>query len=457
MLPDRIFSFIEQNRNRFVDDLSGFLSIPSISTLTEHGQDIRRASEWVLEQFKKCGIEGKIYQTDRHPVVIARSPEAPGAPVLLVYGHYDVQPPDPLDEWKTPPFSPDVRDGYIYARGATDDKGQFLTYIKAAESILGAGEKLPINLIFLVEGEEEIGSPSLERFLKEHRELLRADAVAISDGSQFIHGIPAITYGLRGLSYLQVDIQGPRFDLHSGGFGGILHNPAQVLVSILAKLINPDHTVALPGFYDDVAPLESREREDMACLPVDVEVLRNYLGVGEFVGEPGFSLIERRSARPTLDINGIWGGFSGEGAKTIIPARAGAKVSMRLTPNQDPEKINRLFREFMESECPPSLKLTVKDLHGAAPVLVSRDTPAMRAAEHSIAAGFGKKPVYIREGGSIPVVNMIQKHLAQQNILLLGWGSPDDGAHSPNERFCLEDYVKGIKSVAALYFELARQ
>ncbi|MHC1726896.1 MAG: M20/M25/M40 family metallo-hydrolase [Syntrophobacteraceae bacterium] len=229
MLPDRIFSFIEQNRQRFVEDLTQLLSIPSISTLTEHAQDIRQASEWVLDQLKKCGFIGKIYQTERHPVVIARSPEISGAPVLLIYGHYDVQPPDPLNEWKTPPFSPEVRDGYIYARGATDDKGQLLTYIKAIEATLGAGERLPLNLIFLVEGEEEIGSPSLEKFLMQHQDLLRADAVAISDGSQFARGIPAITYGLRGLSYLQVDIQGPRFDLHSGAFGGILHNPAQAL------------------------------------------------------------------------------------------------------------------------------------------------------------------------------------------------------------------------------------
>jgi acetylornithine deacetylase/succinyl-diaminopimelate desuccinylase-like protein len=388
--------------------------------------------------------------------VLARSPDVPGAPVLLVYGHYDVQPPDPLDEWRTPPFSPDVRDGYIYARGATDDKGQFFTYIKAIEAVLGAGQKLPLNLIILAEGEEEIGSPSLEKFLMHHRDELRANAVAISDGSQFAHGIPAITYGLRGLSYLQVDIRGPSFDLHSGSFGGIIYNPAQVLVDILQKLKNPDGTVALPGFYDDALAPENWEREEMASLSVDIESLKDYLGVSELTGEPGYSFTERRTARPTLDINGLWGGFAGEGAKTIIPAKAGAKVSMRLVPNQVPEKIDRLFQQFVTSNCPHGVSAKITNLHGADPVLVPRNTPAMLAAEKAIETGFGKKPVFIREGGSIPVVNLIKKHLGQENILLLGWGSPDDGAHSPNERFHIKDFYRGIRSAAALFHEMAQ-
>ena len=314
------------------------------------------AAQWVLDQIKKCGFNAKIYPTERHPIVLARSPEVAGAPVLLIYGHYDVQPPDPLDEWQTPPFSPDIRDGYIYARGASDDKGQFFTYIKAIEAVLGAGQKLPLNLIVLAEGEEEIGSPNLEKFLMQHKDELRADAAAISDGSQFAHGIPAITYGLRGLSYMQVDVRGPRFDLHSGVFGGILDNPAQVLADILQKLKNPDGSVAIPGFYDDVLPLQDWEREEMASLPMDLQSLKDYLGVSEFSGEPGYSFLERKTARPTLDINGLWGGFSGEGAKTIIPARAGAKVSMRLVPNQVPEKIDRLFREFVTANCPPAVR-----------------------------------------------------------------------------------------------------
>jgi acetylornithine deacetylase/succinyl-diaminopimelate desuccinylase-like protein len=455
MLPDSTASFIDENRERFVEELSRFLEIPSVSTLSEHKQDIAHAAEWVLEQLQKFHITGKIYQTDLHPIVLARSPEIVGAPVLLVYGHYDVQPPDPLNEWKTPPFSPDIRDGFIYARGATDDKGQLFTYLKAVEALLSTGEKLPLNLIFLIEGEEEIGSPNLEKFLNAHKEELRADAVAISDGSQFAHGIPAITYGLRGLCYLQVDIQGPRFDLHSGGFGGILDNPAQVLAGILSKLKNTDGTVAIQGFYDDVLSLENWERQEMGSLPIDEQALKNYLGISQFTGEPGYTLIERKSARPTLDINGIWGGFRGEGAKTIIPAKAGAKVSMRLVPNQTSEKINRCFHEFVAANLPSGVNATITDLHGTDPVLVSRQSPAMLAAERAIEVGFGKKPVFIREGGSIPVVNLFKEKLGQKNILLLGWGCPDDGPHSPNERFSLEDFHRGIRSVAALFHGLS--
>ncbi len=455
MLPDSISSFIDDNREHFVRELAQFLSVPSVSTLSEHDKDIMNAAEWVHDQIKRFGFNAKIYPTKRHPVVLGHSAEVTGAPVLLIYGHYDVQPPDPLDEWQTPPFSPDIRDGYIYARGASDDKGQFLTYLKAIEAVLGAGQKLPLNLIILAEGEEEIGSPDLEPFLMQHRDELRADAVVISDGSQFARGIPAIAYGLRGLNYMQVEVRGPRFDLHSGSFGGIIDNPAQVLVDILQKLKSPDGTVAIPGFYDDALPLQSWEREEMASLPLDMQSLKDYLGVTRFSGEPGYSIIERRTARPTLDINGLWGGFSGEGAKTIIPAMAGAKVSMRLVPNQVPEKIDKLFREFVTSHCPAGANVEITRLHGADPVLVPRNTPAMLAAEKAITAGFGKKPIFIREGGSIPVVNLIKKHLGQENILLLGWGSPDDGAHSPNERFYLEDFHRGIRSAAALFHALA--
>ncbi len=456
MLPERISSYISANIERFTAELAQFLSIPSISTLSEHAKDVQSGAEWVLDQLKKCGFSGGIYPTERHPIVLARSPEVSGAPVLLIYGHYDVQPVDPLDEWKTPPFSPDIREGFIYARGASDDKGQFLTYIKAVEAVLGASGKLPINIIVLAEGEEEIGSPNLERFLVDHRDELRADAVAISDSSQLAPGIPAITYGLRGLSYLQVDIRGPRFDLHSGSFGGIVHNPAQVLADILHKMKNPDGTVAIPGFYDDVLGLEDWEREEMASSPPDIDKLKNYLGVSELTGERGYTATERSTARPTLDINGVWGGFSGEGAKTIIPARAGAKVSMRLVPNQSFEKINQLFSRFVTELCPAGANAEVSGLYHSDPVLIKRNTPSMLAAERAIETGFGKKPRFKREGGSIPVVNQIRKHLDQENILLLGWGSPDDGAHSPNERFFLDDFYRGIVSAAALFHAMTQ-
>ncbi len=344
MLTESISSFIDDHRDQFVRELAQFLSVPSVSTLSEHEKDIIEAAGWVHDQIKRCGFNAKIYPTERHPIVYGRSKEVPGAPVLLIYGHYDVQPPDPLDEWQTPPFSPDIRDDYIYARGSSDDKGQFLTYIKAIEAILGAGQTPPLNLIILAEGEEEIGSPNLEKFLVQHRDELRADAVAISDGSQFARGFQRSLTVCEVLSYLQVDVRGPRFDLHSGSFGGIIDNPAQALVDILHKLKNPDGTVAIPGFYDDVLAPQSWEREEMASLPLDMQSLKDYLGVSDFSGEPGYSIIERKTARPTLDINGLWGGFSGEGAKTIIPAKAGAKVSMRLVPNQAPEKIDRLFQ-----------------------------------------------------------------------------------------------------------------
>ncbi len=456
MLPDRISSFISDHIEDFTRELVQFLAIPSVSTLSEHSDDVLSAARWVFDQLERCGFKGRIYPTERHPIVLARSPEVSGAPVLLIYGHYDVQPPEPLDEWHTPPFSPDIRDGFIYARGASDDKGQFLTYIKAVEAVLGAEGKLPINLIVLAEGEEEIGSPNLEKFLVDHRDELRADAVTISDGSQIAPGSPAITYGLRGLSYLQIDIRGPRFDVHSGVFGGIIHNPAQVLVDMLQKLKNPEGTVAIPGFYDDVLGLEDWERKEMVSTPADIDALMNYLGVSELTGEPGYSVTERSTARPTLDINGLWGGFSGEGAKTIIPARAGAKVSMRLVPNQVPERIDQLFMRFVKDLCPAGVSVEFKGIHHADPVLINRNTSRMLAAERAIESGFGKKPRFKREGGSIPVVNLFRKHLDQENILLLGWGSPDDGVHSPNERFCLDDFHRGIRSAAALFYEIAR-
>lgn len=455
MIPQEILEKIDQNRRRYVEELLSFLKIPSVSTYTQQAADIRKAAEWVHTHLRRLGFQAKIHPTKRHPIVFGTWCLHPDRPTLLVYGHYDVQPPEPLKEWVTDPFSPSIRDGYVYARGATDDKGQFFTYLKAIEAILAVAHALPINVKVLVEGEEEVGSGNLPAFLREHKEALAADVVAISDGSQFKQGIPAITYGLRGLCYLQVDVQGPRFDLHSGSFGGIIANPVQALAEMLARLKNPDGTIAIPGFYDRVLPLEERERQDLAALPHDEGALTQYLGIAELSPEPGYTVIESRMARPTLDVNGIWGGFAGEGAKTIIPARAGAKVSMRLVPDQDPSEIQALFKAYLKNIQPRGLDVRVTDLHGAAPMLVSRDQPALRAAEKAINAGFGTHPVYIREGGSIPIVNHFKEILGFESILLLGWGSPDDGAHSPNERFLLDDFHKGIRSAAALLYELA--
>lgn len=454
MIPHEILDKIDSNRNRYVDELLSFLRIPSVSTISHHAVDVRRAAEWVFNHLKRLGFQSKLYKTEGHPIVYAECCEMPGLPTLLIYGHYDVQPPDPVEEWISPPFSPVIRDGYIYARGATDDKGQFFTYLKAIEAILAGVGKLPINIKVLVEGEEEIGSIHLGAFLKANRDMLKADAVTISDGSQFTHEVPAITYGLRGLSYLQMDVQGPRFDLHSGSFGGLVANPVQVLADILSRLKNADGTVAVPGFYDEVEEISPSEREEMAALHFDEGALKDYLGLEELVGEAGYTPVERKSARPTLDINGIWGGFSGEGAKTIIPAKAGAKVSMRLVPNQKTDVINRLFKQHVESLTPPGVHINITELHGADPVLISRGHKGVQSAARAIETGFGRSPVFIREGGSIPIVNLLSEVLGSDDILLLGWGSPDDGAHSPNERFLLEDFHRGIRSAASLFYEL---
>ncbi len=455
MIPKEILDKIDGNRQRYVEELLGFLRIPSVSTYTHHAQDVRKAAEWVFHNLKRLGLRARLHDTQGHPVVTAASLVQADVPTLLIYGHYDVQPPEPIEEWITPPFSPSIRDGYVYARGASDDKGQFFTYLKAVEAVLAVAGRLPINVKVLVEGEEEIGSPNLGAFLDRHRQELQADSVAVSDGSQFAEGVPAITYGLRGISYLQIDLQGPRVDLHSGSFGGVVVNPIQVMAKILAKLKNPDETVAIPGFYDAVVELDAREREELASLSLDEVALKEYLGVEELSGEPGYTVLERKTARPTLDVNGVWGGFQGEGAKTVIPARAGAKVSMRLVPNQSPSVVSALFREYVESLVPRGIRITVRDLHQADPVLVSRDCKEIRSAAHAIEVGFGKAPVFIREGGSIPIVNVLKEVLKIDSILLMGWGSPDDGAHSPNERFCLDDFHRGIRSAAALLYALA--
>jgi acetylornithine deacetylase/succinyl-diaminopimelate desuccinylase-like protein len=456
MIPQSVLAEIDAGRQRALDELAALLRIPSVSTDPRHTADVRRAAEWTADKLKRLGFRSTVHETSRHPVVYGELLRDLALPTLLVYGHYDVQPPDPLDEWVSPPFSPTVRDGFVYARGATDNKGQFFTYLKAVEALLLVEGRLPLNVKALIEGEEEIGSPSLRSFFESHADDLRADAVAISDGSQFAAGIPAITYGLRGLSYFQVDVQGPRVDLHSGSFGGVVANPAQVLADMLVRLKRPDGTVAIPGFYDDVLELEPWEREEMATLPFDEAQLRDYLGVETLVGEPDYTPMERKCARPTLDVNGIWGGFSGEGAKTVIPAKAGAKVSMRLVPRQRAATVDRLFEAFIRAQAPPGVKVRVTSIHGNDPVLIAREEPGVQAAARAIEIGFGRRPVFIREGGSIPIVTLFKDLLGFRNILLLGWGSPDDGAHSSNERFSLEDFHRGIRAAAALLYELPR-
>jgi len=448
--------YIESHRQAFVDDLSDLLRIPSVSADSRHAGDVRRAAEWMAARFEQMGLTTELVETAGHPLVVAESPPVPGKPVALVYGHYDVQPPDPLGEWTTPPFEPSIRHGNIYARGATDDKGQLLTHVKSVEAWIKSGERLPLQVKFLIEGEEEVGSANLERYVAENRERLACDCVVISDCGQFAPGVPAITYGLRGIAYYELKLFGPQQDLHSGTFGGGVTNPAGALVSMLSALKDADGRIQVPGFYDDVLPLTTAEREQFADLPFDEADFMRQLAVDGLTGEAGYTTLERRWARPTCDVNGLTSGYQGEGAKTVLPARASAKFSFRLVPNQDPAKISQALQQFLEARLPPGIHMELVDFHGAPGVVVPLESPYIRAAAAAIEAGFGSPPVYIREGGSIPIVNTFA-HELDADVLLLGWGQNDDNTHSPNEKFCLADFQRGIRASAHLWSELAKE
>jgi succinyl-diaminopimelate desuccinylase len=452
--PDYL-SYIDQNLSRFDADLFELLRIPSVSADSAYRDDVQRAARWMTDQFARLGLKVDLVQTAGHPIVYAESAPRPGAPTVLVYGHYDVQPPDPLGEWISPPFEPTVRDGNVYARGATDDKGQMLTHVKAAEAWLKSVGELPVQLKFVIEGEEEVGSESLGAFLVENHERLACDCVVISDSSQFAPGQPAITYGLRGIAYFELRLSGPKQDLHSGTFGGAVANPANVLCELLASLVNDRGQVQVPGFYDDVVPLGDEERRTLAALPFSDADFQRQLGVNGLRGEAGYTTLERRWARPTYDLNGLWSGYQGEGAKTVLPARAGAKFSFRLVPNQDPKKIAAALQSLLAARCPAGIKLELIT-HSGAPGMVTRlDSPYIAAARRAIEYAFGRAPISIREGGSIPVVATFHDLLGA-DTLLLGWGLDDDNTHSPNEKFCLADYHRGIRASARLWEELGR-
>jgi acetylornithine deacetylase/succinyl-diaminopimelate desuccinylase-like protein len=457
MTMQNIDRYLEQNAPRLEEDLCELLRIPSISADSRQRADVRRAAEWVAGQFQRLKFDTELVETAGHPIVFAKSPAAPGAPTVLVYGHYDVQPPDPLAEWISPPFEPTRRDGNLYARGATDDKGQMLTHVKSAEAWMAVEGRLPLNLKFLIEGEEEVGSEHLEAFIEANKKRLACDVVVISDTSQFAPGQPAITYGLRGIAYFELRLTGPKQDLHSGTFGGAVANPANALAKLLTALVNDRGQIQVPGFYDDVLPLSDAERRQFAELQQRVSdaAFMRQIGVDSLKGEEGFTSLEQRWARPTCDINGLWSGYQGEGAKTVLPGKAGAKFSFRLVPNQNPQKIAASLKKFLEERRPPGIKLELICFHGAPGVVVPLESLYVSAAARAIEQGFGCAPVFIREGGSIPVVSTFHEKLGV-DTLLLGWGQNDDNTHSPNEKFCIADYHRGIKASAHLWQELTK-
>jgi acetylornithine deacetylase/succinyl-diaminopimelate desuccinylase-like protein len=446
--------YLNANHGRHEEELCALLRIASVSADSRHKDDVRRAADWVVGQFRSLGLKTEMIPTPGHPIVFAESPRVPNAPTALVYGHYDVQPPDPLDEWISPPFEPTRRNGNLYARGATDDKGQMLTHVKSAEAWIKAVGKLPINLKFLIEGEEEVGSTHLYPFLEQHADKLACDVVVISDSSQFRPGKPAITYGLKGLAYFELRLVGPKQDLHSGTFGGAVTNPANALAKMLAALRDNEGRVTIPGFYDDVLPLSDREREQFRQLEFSEADFMRQIGVEAVTGEKGYTTLERRWARPTFDINGLTSGYQGEGAKTVLPAKASAKFSFRLVPNQDPKKIAAAVEKKVRELCPPGIRMELVPFGAGAGVVMSLDSPYMAAAARAIERSFGRAPVYIREGGSIPIVTAFRERMGV-DVLLLGWGQDDDNTHSPNEKFSLEDFHRGIKASAYLWEELS--
>ena len=450
-----IDEYLAQNADRFVEELKTFLRIPSVSADPKHHADVRRAAEFVQGQLQACGLKASLEETAGNPIVYAEWLGAPGAPTALVYGHYDVQPPDPLDEWITPAFEPTVRDGCIYARGATDDKGQVFTHVKSIEAWMKTAGKLPVNLKVVIEGEEEVGSNNLDLFLEKHQARLKSDVAVISDTSQFSRDLPAVTYGLRGIVAWEVTVRGPNQDLHSGVFGGAVANPINVLARLLGDLHDSAARVQIPGFYDDIPSLSAQERERLGSLPFDEAGFLKELGVAVGHGEAGYSTLERRWTRPTCDVNGIKGGYQGEGPKTIIPATASAKITCRLVPNQDPEKIARSLEARLRSQCPPGAKIEFKFWHGCPAFAFDADSRYMEAARKAIATAFGVPPVLIREGGSIPVVASFRTILGV-DTLLLGWGQNTDNLHSPNEHFHLDDFHRGARASAHLWQELAR-
>ena len=441
-----IRKYVSEHKQRFLDELFELLRFPSVSADPKYKGDMLKTADYVAEKLKAAGAENvEVCPTAGYPIVYGEKIIDTSMPTVLVYGHYDVQPPDPLELWKTPPFEPTVRDEKIYARGSCDDKGQFYMHVKAFELMMKT-DTLACNVKFMIEGEEEVGSANLGIFVGQNKERLKADVVLISDTSMISLEHPSLETGLRGLSYVEVEVTGPNRDLHSGVYGGAVANPATILAKMIAAMHDENNHIAIPGFYDDVVELSHKEREDLNMAPYDEAEYKRDLDVGELWGEKGYSTLERTGTRPTLEVNGIWGGYIGEGAKTVLPSKASAKISMRLVPNQSSDKITKLFKDHFEKIAPKSVKVKVSPHHGGEPVVTPTDSIAYKAAQKAILQSFGKEPIPTRGGGSIPIVALFEKELGIKTVLM-GFGLDSDNLHSPNEKFDIANFYKGIETI----------
>src|SRR5580700_8978752 len=450
-----LIEYIESRRDEHLNELKEFLRIPSVSRKSEHKPDIERAAHWVAEKLRAAGLENvEITPTKMHPLVYGESLHAPGKPTVLFYGHYDVQPAEPLDLWTSPAFEPAVRNGNLFGRGTADDKGQVHIHLKALESLKNTTGKLPLNVKVMIEGEEEVGSVSLWDFVQKNRERLKANALVVSDTSMLAKGVPSITYGLRGLNYYQIELTGPARDLHSGVYGGAVPNPLTILAELFAKLHDKNFRVAIPGFYDGVGKLAAAERKALNSLPWKKKDFERAVGAPAYDGEKGFSIVERLWTRPTLELNGIWGGYQGEGAKTVIPSKAFAKFSTRLVPHQDPQKVAKLVEKHVRKLLPKTVHCNFEVLSTGKPWVAAYHAPIFQVAQNALQKGFGKKAVFIREGGSIPFVTQMHDTF-KVPCVLIGFGLPDENAHAPDEHIALENYYGGIKAIAHFYADLA--
>ena len=454
---EKVLELIEKEKSRYLDQLFEFLKIPSISSSAAHKEDMAKCAVWLSEHMKKIGIEDtRIIKTPGHPIVYGEWTGAgENAKTVLIYGHYDVQPVDPIEEWDNPPFQPEIREGKILARGSADDKGQLFTHLKAVGAYFKTHGKLPVNVKFLVEGEEEASESNLDEFIQENADMLACDTVLISDTEWFAEGLPSICYGLRGIAFGEITVRGPKRDLHSGSFGGAVDNPIEVLANMIAQLKDEDRKVTIPGFYDDVLELGKNEKKELNKLPHSDKKYKEDLNVNALNGEKDFTTLERVWARPTLELNGIWGGYTGEGSKTIIPSKASAKFSMRLVPHQKASDIAKKFEKYIREIAPPTVTVEVKVAAGGNPILVERDSAPVKAAIKALKTAFKKEVVFMREGGSIPIVETFDSVLKIPTVLL-GLGLPTDNIHSPNENFGVENFFGGIKASAIFFDEYSK-